>query len=238
MSTDQAKQAIRERIWSLLEREHAVPELGVQGRIPNFNGADTAAEQLATLPEWNAARVIKAVPDRAQLRVRQKALEEGKLVYMAVPRLADKFPFYELDPATLTVPPAEAASKEVAAKVAPKLLVEVMKPVDMAICGSVAVDRKGVRLGKGAGYSDIELALLQEAGLLRPETLIVTTVHALQVVDGELPESAHDFRVDVIVTPEGIIRCPSHPRPRGIVWEHLDEEKIAAIPVLAAQRPD
>jgi 5-formyltetrahydrofolate cyclo-ligase len=82
------------------------------------------------------------------------------------------------------------------------------------------------------------MGLLQEAGLLSPETLIVTTVHGLQVVDDELPESAHDFRVYLIVTPEGIIRCPPHPRPRGIVWEHLDEEKIAAIPVLATRAPD
>ena len=236
MSID-AKQAVRERIWKLLEREHAVPQPGVHGRIPNFNGADAAAAQVTRLPEWRAAQVIKAVPDRAQLPVRQRALEDGKLIYMAVPRIADELPFYELDPTRLTVPSAEAASKDIAAKVAPKIPVGAMTPVDLVICGSVAVDHRGVRLGKGAGYSDIEMALLQGAGLLSPRTLIVTTVHSLQVVDEELPESEHDFRVDVIVTPEGIFHCPAHPRPRGIVWKNLDEEKIAAIPVLAARRP-
>ena len=70
----------------------------------------------------------------------------------------------------------------VAETVARKVGVEEMQPVDLIICGSVAVNRRGVRLGKGAGYSDIEFALLQEAGLLRPETTIVTTVHSLQVV--------------------------------------------------------
>jgi 5-formyltetrahydrofolate cyclo-ligase len=33
------------------------------------------------------------------------------------------------------------------------------------------------------------------------QTTIATTVHRLQVVDAELPESGHDFRVDLIVTP-------------------------------------
>ena len=47
----------------------------------------------------------------------------------------------------------------------------------MVVCGSVAVNRRGARLGKGAGYSDIEVALLQEAGLIGPSTVIVTTVH-------------------------------------------------------------
>jgi hypothetical protein len=108
---------------------------------------------------------------------------------MAVPRLADALPFFLLDPASLTVPPEEAASSHVAEIVARKVGVEEMQPVDLVICGSVAVNRLGVRLGKGAGYSDLELALLQEAGLLRPETTIVTTVDPLQVVEEALPET-------------------------------------------------
>jgi 5-formyltetrahydrofolate cyclo-ligase len=46
--------------------------------------------------------------------------------------------------------------------------------------------------------------------------------------------------VDLIVTPDRVIDCrPRHgPRPAiGIRWEDLTEEKIAAIPLLAAQRP-
>lgn len=230
------KQAVRERIWALLESERAVPEPGVHGRIPDFNGAEAAAERLAALPLWQAAQVIKAVPDRAQLPVRRRALEDGKLVYMAVPKLADQFPFYALDPQSIGIPPAEAATKAGAAKVGRRVGVDQMKPVDLVICGSVAVDRRGVRLGKGAGYSDIELALLQEAGLLGPHTMIVTTVHDLQVVDAELPETTHDYRMNMIVTPENVIQCDPSPRPPGIVWEHLDEEKISAIPVLAARR--
>jgi 5-formyltetrahydrofolate cyclo-ligase len=235
MDVDQAKQAIRERVWTLLESGRAAPA-GVHRRIPAFFGAEEAANRLAELPEWQAAKVVKAVPDTAQQPVRARALREGKLVYMAVPKLAELKPFSLLDPVALTVSPDEAASKNVAAKIGRKVDVDEMKPVDLIVCGSVAVNRRGVRLGKGAGYSDIEVALLQEAGLIGPNTTIVTTVHSLQVVDDELPETEHDFSVDVIVTPEAIIRCPAPRRPRGLLWNDLSAEKIAAIPVLAARR--
>lgn len=230
-----AKQTARERMWALLEHEHAVPEPGVHGRIPNFNGAAEAAALLASLPAWKAARVIKAVPDRAQLPVRQRALEDGKTVYMAAPKLAAAKPFYLLDPQHLTVPPAEAAAKEGAARFGQPVDLEEMQPVDLVICGSVAVDRRGVRLGKGAGYSDIEVALLQEAGLIGPHTTIVTTVHALQVSPDGLPTAGHDFSVDIIVTPDEIIHCSLQRRPMGLIWEDLPLDKIAAIPALKSR---
>ncbi len=131
------------------------------------------------------------MPDKAQLPVRARALTEGKIVYMAVPRLAEE------------------------------------KPVDLIVCGSVAVNRHGTRLGKGAGCSDIEVALLQEAGLIGPHTTIVTTVHSLQVVDEPLPETEHDFSVDLIVTPDDVITCGPPRRPHGLIWTHLSAEKIA-----------
>jgi 5-formyltetrahydrofolate cyclo-ligase len=227
-----AKQPIRKHMWDLLERERVV-EPGVHGYIPAFTGADTAAVRLAELPVWHAAEVIKAVPDRAQQPVREHALRDGKLVYMAVPRLADDLPFYLLDPASLSVPPAEAASSEGAARVARKIGVAHMRPVDLVVCGSVAVNRAGMRLGKGAGYSDIEVALLQEAGLISPHTVIITTVHPLQVLSDPIPETEHDFRVDLIVTSGEVIQCGPPQRPGHLDWGQLTAEKIAAIPVLA-----
>jgi 5-formyltetrahydrofolate cyclo-ligase len=112
-----------------------------------------------------------------------------------------------------------------------------MEPVDLIVCGTVAVNRDGVRVGKGGGYSDLEFALLVERGLVGDDTTIVTTVHDLQLLDEELPETGHDFRVDVIVTPEAIVRTPSRRRPPGILWDHLDNAKRAAIPVLRERAP-
>jgi 5-formyltetrahydrofolate cyclo-ligase len=113
-----------------------------------------------------------------------------------------------------------------------------MCPVDLIVCGTVVVNRQGVRIGKGAGYSDIEVGLLAEAGLIGPVTIIATTVHQLQVVDEPLPHDEHDFTVDYIVTPQESIFCGPAYRPRGVVWTNLGEEQIAAIPVLAAMAND
>jgi 5-formyltetrahydrofolate cyclo-ligase len=234
--TDDAKQAARERVWASLDQAGQALPPGAHDRIPNFRGRDTAASRLAGLPAWQSARVIKANPDKAQHPVRIAALDAGKLLYMAVPRLATVEPFYHLDPAALTVPVADAVTSDGAASHAARIAVENMQPVDLVICGTVAVNHSGTRIGKGAGYSDIEIALLTEAGLIGPHTTIVTTVHDLQVVDADLPETEHDFRVDLIITPTQVIRCDPHPRPRGLYWEHLTSAKIAAIPALASRR--
>jgi 5-formyltetrahydrofolate cyclo-ligase len=111
--------------------------------------------------------------------------------------------------------------------------VEEIQPADLAVAGSVAVNESGARVGKGGGFSDIEVALLTEAGVIGPHTTIVTTVDPLQVVDELIPETLHDFRVNVIVTPDEIIRA-TDPRPSpGIIWDDLEQAKIAEIPVLA-----
>jgi 5-formyltetrahydrofolate cyclo-ligase len=90
-----------------------------------------------------------------------------------------------------------------------------------------------VRVGKGGGYSDVEFALLSETGAVDRSTIVATTVHPVQVLDEELPETSHDFRVDLVVTPDEVIRCRRAHRPRGIVASHLDPEMAAAIPVLS-----
>jgi len=221
-----AKQEVRERVWDLLQREGAARFPGARGRIPNFRGAERAADRLAELPEWGNAQVVKSNPDSPQLPVRRLARKEGKTLYMAVPRLAEAKPFVLVmgDP---TIKRALTEGRHLA--------VDELEPVDLIVCGTVAVNREGVRVGKGGGFSDLEFALLVEGRLVGDETTIVTTVHDLQVLDEPLPETDHDFRVDVIVTPTAAIRTPNRRRPPGILWDHLDDEKRAAIPVLSGR---
>jgi 5-formyltetrahydrofolate cyclo-ligase len=222
------KQDVRERVWRLLEDEGAARFPGARGRIPNFKGAETAAERLAELPEWHAADVVKSNPDAPQLPVRRRARREGRTLYMAVPRLRDDKPFVRVD--------SDPTIKKAMSEGTPTS-VEDLGHVDLVVCGTVAVNRDGVRVGKGGGFSDLELALLTEAGLVDDMTTIVTTVHRLQVVEEELPETEHDFRVDIVVTPDEVVRTGTRRRSPGIIWEHLDDEAITAIPVLAARRP-
>jgi 5-formyltetrahydrofolate cyclo-ligase len=217
------KQEVRERMWELLERAGAARFPGARGRIPNFRGAEQAAARLAELPEWHAARVIKANPDAPQLPVRRRARKDGKTLYMAVPRLADEKPFVVVR----GDPTIKRALSE-----GPPVGVEELEPVGLIVCGTVAVNREGVRIGKGGGFSDLEFALLVERGLVGDATTIATTVHRLQLLDEQLPETAHDFRVDVVVTPESVVRTHRRRRPPGLLWGHLDAEKCAAIPAL------
>jgi 5-formyltetrahydrofolate cyclo-ligase len=235
------KQAWREKIWGELERSGAALFPGARGRIPNFVGAEESARLLAEQPEWTAAKTIKANPDSPQRFVRELALKHGKRVYMAVPRLRQERCFIELDPDDLGSKIPAAASIRGAFHLGRPIGVQEMPPIDLVVAGSVAVGRRGVRIGKGGGYSDLEYALGRELGFVRTDTPVATTVHSLQVVDDELPRTDHDFDVDLIVTPELVIRPPQPVRKSpGIIWTEPSAARLAGIPVLArmaAARP-
>jgi 5-formyltetrahydrofolate cyclo-ligase len=233
-----AKAALRGEVWSALIEATVARFPGARNRISNFTGAEAAAELLRDTDAWRAAGTIKSNPDSAQLPVRQRALQDGKTVYMAVPRLADPEPFFLLDPDQLTDPPRTAASISGASRSARRVAVADLAPVDLVITGCVAVGADGARLGKGGGFADLEFALATAAGLIGPHTLVVTTVHELQLrAAGEIPTAAHDVPVDMVITPERVIDCRARRRPRpvdGIRWSELTDAKIAAIPLLAA----
>ena len=96
------KQQIRKKIWDLLTTQNLARfPSPLEDRIPNFQGAEQAAEKLSHLHIWQKARVMKCNPDSPQVPVRKKALLEGKKVYMAVPRLREEKCFVELDPKRL-----------------------------------------------------------------------------------------------------------------------------------------
>jgi 5-formyltetrahydrofolate cyclo-ligase len=112
-------------------------------------------------------------------------------------------------------------------------------PVDLVVAGCVAVSDDGARLGKGGGFSDLELAIATAAGLVDDSTAVVTTVHEHQLVArGRIPMSSHDIRLDYIATPDRVIAV-DHPgeraRPR-IQWDELTDEKVQAIPLLPSLR--
>ena len=235
-----AKAALRREVWSAMSEAKVARFPGAAGRIPNFAGAEAAAERLRATDVWRGAGTVKANPDSAQLPVRQRALEDGKTVYMAVPRLAEAEPFFALDPDHLREPPRKAASIRGADRSARRVTLAELSPVDLVVMGCVAAGEDGARLGKGGGFADLEFALATAAGLIGPDTVTVTTVHELQVRPaGVIPLTGHDVPLDLVVTPERVIDCRSRHGPRpaaGIRWEDLTKEKIAAIPVLSAQR--
>lgn len=230
-----AKAALRAEAWAALQAAGAARFPGARGRIPNFTGAEAAAERLRSTRAWTGARTVKANPDSPQWPVRQRALEDGLVLFMAVPRLAHENPFLRLDPTTLPTAARSASSIRGAASHGVPVAVHELAPVDLVVVGSVAVDASGARLGKGGGFADLEFALAAAAGLISPRTVVATTVHAVQVIDvGRIPVTEHDVPVDLVVTPDEAIRCTGRERPAGIRWDHLTQEKVAAIPLLAA----
>ena len=233
------KQPLREQIWALLERRRVGRfPLPLNDRIPNFAGAERAAERLAGMPEWRAAGTLKCNPDAPQRPVRLRALREGKAVYVAVPRLRAARCFLHLDPRRIPAARlAAAATIGGAATLGHPVTPEELPHIDLVVAGSVAVNRGGARVGKGGGYSDLEFALAAELGAVDARTTVVTTVHDLQLVRGAIPMTAHDVPVDVIVTPTRTYRAPrARRRPGRIRWNELDDAQLAAMPALSKLR--
>jgi len=230
------KDQLRAEIWSSLKHNNASIR-DPFGHIPNFVGAQTAAEKLANLPIWQQAKSIKCNPDSPQIPVRLRALQDGKRLYMAVPRLTDDRCFVELTAENLhnrNIPLAEAAIARKALGCGKLVSFAEMQPIDLAIVGCVAVTRHGGRTGKGAGFADLELAMLAEFGLVKNDIPIVTTVHPLQIVaDSRLPMQPHDWALNWIVTAEEVIETNTmYPRPIGLNWEELRSEQLENIPIL------
>src|SRR5690606_17645201 len=102
--------------------------------------------------------------------------------------------------------------------------------MDAIVAGSVAVTRDGRRAGKGAGYSDLEFAMLMELG--HEPVPVATTVHEVQIVDS-FPVEPIDQPLAAIATPERAFETSSTlPPPRGIDWERLTEADLEAMPVV------
>ena len=229
-----SKDEVRADVWQSMDREGVSRFPGAEGRIPNFAGAKAASERLAKHPAWVRAETLKVNPDSPQTHARRLALEQGKCLVMAVPRLRDDHPFRLLDPRKLSRDALrEAATIKGAMRHGRVIDLEEVPELDFVLTGSVAVNLDGARVGKGGGYSDLEYALLSEAGKVDRHTVIATTVHPIQILREDLFVTAHDIPVDLIATPRAVIEVEGqHPRPRGILWDHLQPPQIREVPVL------
>jgi 5-formyltetrahydrofolate cyclo-ligase len=198
MSVYSKKQLLREKIWSKMEDLGvAVFPLPCRGRIPNFKGAEVAAERLRQLEEWRKAKVVFVNPDSPQRKVRENVLKDGKTLIVASPRL--KKGVILISSANVRGEERFASTIKGAFKFGVKVH-EFPKP-DIVVEGSVAVDTHGHRLGKGHGYGDVEIQTLRR---MFGKVLVVATVHDIQVVK-EVPFEEKDEKVSIIVTPTRVI---------------------------------
>ncbi len=228
------KQAIREKVWKLLEERNVVTfPRPVYGRIPNFVGAERACELAASLPEFTKARVVKINPDSPQRRCRELTLINGKLLIMPTPRIKEGF--LMLDPRRIPRQYyGEASTIRGAFRWGVPIKPWDMPNIDLVIVGSVAVNPgNGRRLGKSHGYAEIEWGIASAMGKVNENTPVITTVHELQLVSDEIPKEPFDLPVDIIVTPSRVIRVKRvDPKPRGIYWEFVTDEMLRKILLL------
>lgn len=231
MEPSDEKRRIREMVWQLLE-EKGVARFPrpVYGRIPNFEGAEAAADLLRRSEEYLRARVVKVNPDAPQRAVRRAVLTDGKVLVMATPRIVKGF--LVLDPSRIPRRAyAEASTIKGAFNYGVPTHPRNLPGIDLIIAGSVAVSPDGWRVGKGEGFSELEYAILKSYGKCNDLTPVVTTVHDLQLVE-RIPAEPYDLPVNKVYTNTRVIKCPPQPRPHGIIWDLLEEGKVASIPLL------
>ena len=229
-----SKAEARARVWREMEIRGVGRFPGTAGRIPNFVGAERAALQLQAPAIWREARAVKINPDAAQLAVRRMALREGKVVYMAVPRLTQPRVLPRAGPG----PPGQAG--------APGGLDPgrgAARPTGRhrgsATHRSHRVrGRRGERARRPRG---------EGRRLLGPRVRIAGRGRSGRARDadrhdgpsradspgGDRDRSPTTIAVDVVVTPDGVMTLrPAFPRPRGLYREALAPEKIAEVPVI------
>jgi 5-formyltetrahydrofolate cyclo-ligase len=80
--------------------------------------------------------------------------------------------------------------------VGPRLGPDALGTADVIVVPALAVDRSGIRLGRGGGYYDTSLVHA------RPDAVLVALLFDGERVD-DLPAEAHDRPVTAVVTPSG-----------------------------------
>lgn len=225
-----SKASARGWAWDRLQAEKLARfPFPPHGRIPNFVGADLAARRIFEELPWREARAIKVNPDSPQRPVRQLALSRGIRVYVPTPRLTGGF--HLLDPERIDEADFEAAaSLNTMAEHSQQVALDKVPQLDAIVTGCAAVTREGKRCGKGAGYSDIEFAILRELG--HAPVPVATTVHDAQLV-ADFPIESNDLPLSLICTPTETIRIAQPlPSPEGIDWQRLDAADLERMPLL------
>ena len=175
------KWTIRKRIWDLMEEKNiARSPRPVHHRIPNFDGAEVAADRLAELVEFQKANCVKVNPDTPQKAVRATVLDENKTLLTPQPRLRTGF-FSTLraDALPPDVSIADVCVSKGVAKHGTPVTLHDEYTVDLVVVGSTAVcPNTGARVGKGEGFAELEWGILSLQGNLdASKCLVATTVH-------------------------------------------------------------
>ncbi|XP_051884642.1 methenyltetrahydrofolate synthase domain-containing protein [Pristis pectinata] len=208
-------------------------------RLLVLEGAYEACNKIKSLDCFIKARELKVDPDKPLEGVRLATLQARKTLLVPTPRLRTGL-FNKI------VPPPRASKEILRVCSTAQGVKDFSVPVgldakvhiDLVVVGSVAVSKKGWRIGKGEGFADLEYSMMVSMGSIDEDTVVVTTVHDCQLLD--IPEELmdnHDLIVDYILTPTQVIRTDCKcSKPQGIIWSKVDSETMKKIPILKSFR--
>ncbi|MDF1577892.1 MAG: 5-formyltetrahydrofolate cyclo-ligase [Desulfurivibrionaceae bacterium] len=195
--------------------------LAVQGKL---------AENLRRWRDYRQCKQIFLDPSLLLRQARVNALLDGKELIMPAPGLVDGF--YLLKPFRIPF-------KELVAAVTYRGLVRhgvKLAPADISslaislfVGESLAVDRKGGRLGDGRGFFDLAVALLGKMGGVAANSQAIGAIDDSARIIEEIPRDRWDIRCAGILTPEGIVELGDFCPEPEIFWDRLPVERIKRI---------
>jgi 5-formyltetrahydrofolate cyclo-ligase len=229
---------VRQRIWEKLAavaRPDTRYHLNFAEVIPDFEGADVATSHIESLPAYRNSTLAFVTPDNSLVNLRQRMLEAGKPFVVSTYNILRGFRLMEAGSVPRGHERYAAWLDGIEHFGRPVSLEEISRlgRFDFMATGASAVSIDGIRFGKGHGFFDLEWGMFTDIGLADDSTPVIAAVHDVQVVDEKLPASETDIVVDLIATPSRMIEVARQARrPRGIRWDLITAERIAAIPPL------
>jgi 5-formyltetrahydrofolate cyclo-ligase len=192
--------------------------LAVQGKL---------AENLRRLESYRFCRQIFIDPSLLLRQARINALLDGKELVMPAAGLKDGFyllkpfsvPFKKLIMA-VTYKGLAHYGRLLGAKEISSL------NISLLLGESLAVDRRGHRLGDGQGFFDLAVALLNELGGVAAGCQVVAAIDDAAKVVASIPRDPWDVKCAKIIGPAGCEELGDFSPVTGLHWEELPPERI------------
>ena len=180
-------------------RDQLVTSRNRRSLLEVSESAHAIAEHLLATPEVRRAATVAAYvsvgtePGTGPLL--ERLLVMGRRVIVPV-----LLPDYDLDWAVYDGPASVVRARAgLLEPIGPRLGVEAVATADVVLTPGLAVDRTGLRMGRGGGCYDRAL------GRVPVGTFTCTLLYAGELLD-EVPAAPHDRRVTAVVTPDGVTR--------------------------------
>ena len=187
-------------------RDQLVTGRGRRSLLDVSQAARAIADHLLATTDLRRAATVAAYvsvytePGTGPLLDRLRAMGRRVVVPVVLPDL-------DLDWAVYDGPESLArARRGLLEPTGPRLGLDAVATADVVLTPGLAVDRRGMRLGQGGGCYDRAL------GRVPVGTFTCTLLYDGELLD-EVPSDAHDRPVTAVVTPSGLTRIASGPRP-------------------------